>query len=111
LKRISRDFHIPVVGISSLNRQNYSIPIGFESFKESGSIEYAADTLAGLQLAGIKELDPNEKQKVANREKVNQMKNANPRKLELVLLKNRNGQACSSQEYLFYPITNLFKEC
>jgi replicative DNA helicase len=111
LKRMSRDFNIPVVVISSLNRQNYSSPIGFESFKESGSIEYTADTIMGLQLSGIKTLDHTEKNRIANREKINQMKNENPRKVELVILKNRNGQAYSSQEYDFYPVTNLFKEC
>lgn len=36
LKRLSRDFRIPVFVISSLNRSNYLAPIDFESFKESG---------------------------------------------------------------------------
>lgn len=110
LKRISRDFDIPVIVISSLNRQNYSAPISFESFKESGSIEYTADVIMGLQLAGIKELEQTEKNKIANREKVNKMKNENPRHVDLVILKNRNGQAYSSQEFWFYPVNNLFKE-
>ncbi len=36
--------------ISSLNRANYHTEISFESFKETGSIEYSADVIWALQL-------------------------------------------------------------
>ena len=53
LKRLSRDFKIPVIGISSFNRENYTAPVNNASFKESGAIEYSADVLIGLQYDGM----------------------------------------------------------
>lgn len=38
LKRLSRDYGIPVIGISSFNRDNYTAPVNLASFKESGRI-------------------------------------------------------------------------
>ena len=37
LKRLSRDQKIPIVCISSLNRDNYSQPISMQGYKESGA--------------------------------------------------------------------------
>ena len=48
LKRLSRDFQIPVIGISSFNRENYKTPVSMASFKESGAIEYSCDILIGM---------------------------------------------------------------
>ena len=53
LKRISRDFDIPVLCVSSLNRESYSEPISMRAFKESGAIEYGCDVLLGLQYSGM----------------------------------------------------------
>ena len=36
LKKISRDYHIPVICISAFNRMNYTQTASFEAFKESG---------------------------------------------------------------------------
>lgn len=52
LKRIARDFNIPVIAISSMNRDSYNAPITFSSFKESGAVEYSSDILLGLQFNG-----------------------------------------------------------
>ena len=100
LKRISRDFRLPVVAVSSLNRANYSTPIAFEAFKESGAIEYSSDVLIGLQLrgAGDKSFD------------VNAAKAAEPRRVEAVILKNRNGRTGRTVEYKFYARYNCFEE-
>ena len=49
LKHISRDFDIPVIGVSSFNRENYNTSVNLASFKESGAIEYSSDVLIGLQ--------------------------------------------------------------
>lgn len=99
LKRISRDFKIPVIGISSFNRQNYKEAVTMEAYKESGAIEYSADVLIGLQLrgAGTKGFDANE------------AKARNPREIELVILKNRNG-ATGKTALEYYPLFNYFKE-
>lgn len=81
LKRISRAFSIPVLAISSFNRENYRNVVSMEAFKESGAVEYSSDVLLGMQLSGAGE----------PRFDVNAAKMRTPRKLELVLLKNRGG--------------------
>ena len=100
LKRISRDFKTPVIGISSFNRDNYNNAVSMQAFKESGAIEYSSDILIGLQLkgAGEKEFDPTEAKK------------KNPREIELVILKNRNGQTGAKVPFEFYPMFNYFVE-
>lgn len=114
LKRISRDYKTPVVVISSFNRGNYSTPVDMESFKESGAIEYSSDVLIGLQLGdvftGSNETDP-EKNKGEIKKKVKEAKAKNPRPVELVILKNRNGAIPKKPiKYKFYPMFNLFAE-
>lgn len=39
-----------IICVSSLNRMNYAEHLSFESFKESGGIEYTADVIMGLEL-------------------------------------------------------------
>ena len=51
LKNIVMENHIPVLVISSLNRNSYDRKISMRSFKESGLIEYTADVLMGLEQA------------------------------------------------------------
>lgn len=100
LKRISRDFKTPVIGISSFNRANYKEAVTMEAFKESGAIEYSSDILIGLQLkgAGKKDFDANEAKKKS------------PREIELVILKNRNGSTGDRLEFRYYPLFNYFEE-
>lgn len=100
LKRISRDYKIPVIGISSFNRQNYKEAVTMEAFKESGAIEYSSDVLIGLQLkgAGGQKFDANE------------AKRKSPREIELVILKNRNGRTGDTIGYRYYPLFNYFDE-
>ena len=50
LKKLQSDYQLTMIVVSSVNRQNYMTAIDFESFKESGGIEYTADVLWGLQL-------------------------------------------------------------
>ena len=99
LKRISRDFKIPVIGISSFNRANYSEAVTMSAFKESGAIEYSSDVLIGLQLkgAGDKGFD------------VTEAKNKNPREIQLVILKNRAG-AMGKIDFEYYPLFNYYRE-
>lgn len=100
LKRMSRDFKIPVIGISSLNRQSYNSPIGMEAFKESGAIEYSSDVLLGMQLKGVG----------SDKFDVNEAKRKNPREVEVVILKNRNGATGDKVSYEYYAMFNYFKE-
>lgn len=100
LKRISRDYKLPIIAISSLNRDNYKGKINMAAFKESGAIEYGSDVLIGLQLKG------SDQQKFD----VDEAKSKNPREIELVILKNRNGATGGKIEYEYYPLFNYFKE-
>ena len=57
LKKLQSDNKLTVIVISSLNRGNYLAPVDFESFKESGGIEYTADVVLGLQLEVLTRAD------------------------------------------------------
>ncbi|MFR2886632.1 MAG: DnaB-like helicase C-terminal domain-containing protein [Clostridium butyricum] len=109
LKKLSRDYNIPVIVISSLNRANYSTSIGFESFKETGAIEYGSDAIIGLQLKAV---DAVEKSKTESerRNKINDLKARNPRDIEFVVLKQRNGQAYSKCDLKYYTKNNYFTD-
>ena len=100
LKRISRDYKTPVIGISSFNRANYSVSVTMEAFKESGAIEYSSDVLIGLQLKGMGEKDFD----------ANEAKKKSPREIELVILKNRNGSTGDKLGFKYYPLFNYFEE-
>ena len=111
LKRISRELDLTMIIISSVNRANYMQPIDFESLKESGSIEFTADVIWGLQLQCLNdELFTQEKKTKEKRDKVKQAKAENPRKIELCCLKNRYGIANYSCFFEYYPANDLFKE-
>lgn len=100
-KSIASELEIPVVVISSFNRSSYQRAVAMESFKESGEIEYYADTLLGLQYRAIHD----------NTDDPNSMRNAmqsDPREIELVVLKNRNGKSNTSINFEYYPRFNDF---
>ena len=117
LKRLSRDMGIPVFCISSLNRDNYTEPINNAAFKESGAVEYSSDCLMGLQFEGMDykagEKDNNERKKRV-RDLVNSQKaegNAGrAERIELKILKNRNGKAGTGETLLYTPRFNLYDE-
>lgn len=112
LKRISREFDITVLVISSFNRENYYQSVSLTSFKESGSIEYSSDVLIGLQYAidlnAIKETDK-KKEELKNRiEKVrSDAKDGKSIDIQVKILKNRNG-SIGNTNLEFYPKYNSF---
>ena len=109
LKRISRENDLTVFIISSVNRANYLTPIDFESLKESGGIEYTADVIWGLQLQCLNEPLFSEANKIKEkRQRIRQEKAANPRKIELLCLKNRYGISNYSCGFDYYPAMDLF---
>lgn len=109
LKRISRAHNLTVFIISSVNRSNYLTPIDFESLKESGGIEYTCDCIWGLQLQCLNESLFEKSEGIKKkRERVKQAKAENPRKVELVSLKNRYGVATYSCFFDYYPAHDLF---
>ncbi len=116
LKRVSRNLFIPIFVISSLNRANYQNPMSYESFKESGSIEYTADVLLGLQYSIVHEIQGLGEKKIT--QKRAEMKKAISgdkednyrRDIELVALKNRSGKQTFNISFSFYPGLNYFEE-
>ena len=71
------------------------------SFKETGSIEYSCDVLMGLQLEGIGAENYDE----------GELKSSDVRKIELVILKNRNGALPKENlHYEFHTMFNFFDE-
>lgn len=100
LKRISRDFDVPVVAVSSFNRENYRNSVTMESFKESGAVEYSSDVLLGMQFSNVGDKDFN----------VNQAKAKSPRAVEVVMLKNRNGIPYACIEYAYLARFSHFVE-
>ena len=98
--------------MASVNRSNYLTPIDFESLKESGGIEYTADVIWGLQLQCLNAdlFDKAATEIKAKREMIKQAKAEEPRKIELVCLKNRYGIANFSCYFDYYAAKDLFEE-
>lgn len=99
LKNFQRATNTTFIVISSLNRANYGTEISFESFKESGEIEYSADVVWGLQLLI-------EGQR--NHEAIEKAKKEIPRQIQLKCLKNRNGKNYDV-DFFYYPQVDLFE--
>ena len=92
LKRITRDYAVPILLISSLNRESYKddkSKITLASFKESGAIEYTSTVVLSLEC-----ISPQEKSKV----------------IKLTILKNRKGKNNQSFTFRYYPAFQKFEE-
>lgn len=115
LKRLSRDYGIPVIGISSFNRENYTEPVNLTSFKESGAIEYSSDVLLGLQYQGMDyQQDETEKKRITRirdllKYAIEDGKKGHAQHIQIKVLKNRNG---SKGDALldFFPMFNYFTD-
>lgn len=130
LKRISRDFNIPVIAISSFNRDSYSEPVSMKAFKESGAIEYTSDILIGLQYHGMDyetyeeqdksgkvtrkretEKDPRRIKRIADLFADNEVKQkvGDPIEIDIKVLKNRSG-ARGQDIIQYYSMFNCYRE-
>ena len=113
LKRLSRDYSIPIIGISSFNRDSYTAPVNMAAFKESGASEYSSDVLIGLQYEGMDyqegEADKARDKRIRElmKQAVEDGKAGKPQKIQVKVLKHRNGS--KGDAYLdFYPMFNYF---
>lgn len=97
---MKKKHHLILFILSSLNRTNYMNQIDFESFKESGNLEYDADVVWGLQyqIMTTDKFD-NTNSISAKRRMLLDAKTEDIRKVEIVCLKNRNGKV--SDKWLF----------
>ena len=77
--------NLAMLFISSFNRENYRKYASLESFKESGGLEYTADGMLALQF------DSDDGTAGTDLKGFQEMKQQQPRNIELVCLKNRWG--------------------
>ena len=111
LKKLQVDNNLVVMVISSFNRTNYLIPVDYESFKESGNIEYTCDVLLGLQpqIITSSTFDAENKAKAKEkREAFDKAVRAIPRKIMLKNLKNRFGRKGYTCGFLYDARFDLF---
>lgn len=100
IRMMASKYDIPVIVISSFNRESYKNQVSFQSFKESGNIEYSCDTMIGLQYKGVGTEGFN----------VDEAKAKYPRMIELIILKQRYGPTGAVIQYKFYTKYNKFEE-
>ena len=109
--RLLKDFQLKtdstVIALSSLNRDNYSAPISFESFKETGEIEYSADVMWGLQLYCV---NSSSGKIIDDRLRFEEAKKESPRKMQLKCVKNREGNIYDCCFY-YFSAHEHFKPC
>lgn len=115
LKRISRDYNIPVIGISSFNRDNYKEPVSMAAYKESGAIEYTSDVLIGMQYFGMDYQEGDtDKKRTENIRKIFKENEQNARSgksisIQCKVLKNRSGGKTDCI-FDYFPMFNLYLE-
>jgi len=109
LKRLSRDYKTTVFCISSFNRDNYSTEANMSAFKESGTVEYGSDVLLALQPQGMLPGYTKTEQK-NNIKLVKKCKSDRERKVEVVVLKNRNGRTGGKISFTYYSLFNYFEQ-
>lgn len=91
LRGLAKSCRIPVFAISALNRTSYGGPVEYQSFKESGSIEYSSDVLMGLFFDGLEAAGTDKKIMKQNHEIREASRQSRYVDLELRILKNRIG--------------------
>ena len=116
LRQIAKDYNLPVIAISSLNRESYDSPISMASFKESGSIEFSSDCLLGLQYLGMMyeedETDSGRKKRIRQLvKKVNEQRERGEAiPVQLRILKNRLAPPTDKVCFDFFSRYNYFNE-
>lgn len=122
LKRMQRDLELFVLVVSSFNRSAYKEPACYESFKESGMIEFTCDYVWALQYyvqradnslyyqkkgkqGAMVQTSDQEKEEAIEREQ-----QKNPREIQFVSLKSRNGQQLYDARFYYYPAHDVYTE-
>lgn len=108
LRQIARDYSIPVIVISSFNRQSYGTDAtNMAAAKGSGSIEYSSDVLLSLGYGFVEELE-GKKENAFRQEYKEKLKSfwedskqGKPCKMILTCQKNRMGRR-GGKAYLSY---------
>ena len=103
LKKISSSYHIPVITLSSFNRENYNNYVTMASFKESGGIEYTADVLIGMQCSTAGTPAYNYFAEIGKPKD-------QPLYIDMLLLKYRQGSTRYGVEFVFQREYGCFEE-
>lgn len=115
LKQLANQFHAPLLAISSLNRASYNGILTLNSFKESGAVEYTADAVFGIELAGAGDSSSQAEsiraqhfEKLAQKFRESVEKNGEGN-MRFKVLKNRNGKS-GVFDLKYAPQKNSFEE-
>ena len=108
LKKFQRDTNSTFIVISSFNRANYTQGVSFESFKESGNIEYTADVVWALQLFVLNFINPSNTAEA--RKKIDEAKRQQPCEIQLKCLKNRQGKNYDCY-FNYFSAHDYFEPC
>ena len=103
LKQTARDLEVPMVVVSSFNRNSYQSGASYSAYKETGAIEYTADALLALQYSG---LDGSNAKEIAAKAK-QRKKDGLPVDVEIVSLKSRQGYE-DGVKLAYFSRFNLF---
>jgi replicative DNA helicase len=109
LKTLQREEHLTVIAVSNIDTDSYFKHIDFDSFLNTGGIEYTADVIWGLQIQAAKETEKAQT-KFDARERFISAKAHLPRKMELICLKNNFGKSSYTCYFDYYPQYNVFLE-
>ncbi len=110
---IAHGLAVPIIMISSLSRENYTMPLNLSAYKESGNIEYGADIVLGLQFERIHDKPFTLQDKGNMAEKwaaIWEEKHRTPRKVEVSLIKRRDGKGEGAVLFDYDARHNLFKQ-
>ena len=108
LKKFQRETKTTFIVISSFNRANYTQSVSFESFKESGNIEYTADVVWALQLNILNYINAGNISD--SRKRIEEAKKQQPRQIQLKCLKNRQGTNYECH-FKYYSAHDYFEPC
>ena len=109
LKSFQNDTNALLFIVSSFNRANYRIPVSYASFKESGSCEYYADAMWGLQLNVVNEFTGKESAVEISQMVSNAFKEQ-PRHIQLRCIKNRTGNVYDLY-FRYFSANSYFVPC
>ena len=109
IKTLSRDLKVPVILISSVNRDSYTRPLSMDSFKEAGEIEFTADVLIGLELERVRTFEKKDSEEM-RRAALEEEEYKPMRKVLLTLLKNRYGSKRGDISYSYITAYDHFIE-
>ena len=109
LKSFQRDTNTTFIIISSFNRDNYYKHVSFESFKESGNIEYTADVIWALQMYIVNLIKIGTSSSNIRRI-VDNAKLSQPRAIHFKCLKNRQGNNYDCY-FNYFSAHDFFSPC